>query len=380
MSKDSTPPFSRNAYDFSAIRFETFRSFSVRLGFLVASFPLLTLLPDCLELPDMAFLFLLRRGIATLLLLIYPLAMVCRAPRRALPWVLYGSVIILFFFMVHEQTLNSKVMQIVITGTCMFFLTPLMGILFSWKENLICELVLLLVIVFMLHWFLGLSPMFFRLATVGSLMVFTIDFINRQFERLLRVQHSYLRRIEKMAIRDALTGQYNRRYFFAIGSRVLKQSTRSGRPASMAILDLDHFKSVNDRFGHDAGDVVLRETAHCVMREVRETDLVARLGGEEFVILLPEANQETGRLVAERIRQAIAALSIPVEGPLCTIQVTASLGLAEAQPGLDSLKTLLKRADQALYRAKQTGRNRVALAGPLSSDVNLVAPQAFELK
>jgi diguanylate cyclase (GGDEF)-like protein len=213
----------------------------------------------------------------------------------------------------------------------------------------------------MLHRFLGPSPMFLRLGIVGLLMVVTIGFVNRQFERLLRSQHCYLRRIEKMAIRDVLTGQYNRRYFFAIGSRILKQCARSQRPASLAILDLDHFKRVNDRFGYDTGDVVLRETARCMGREVRETDLVARLGGEEFAMLLPEANLETGRLVAERVRQAIAALSIPVEDPVRAIQVTASLGLAEARPGLDTLKTLLKRADEALYRAKLAGRGRVVL-------------------
>jgi len=372
MAGTSAPLSGRNANDFSLIRFETFRSFSIQLGFLVASFPLLTLVPDCLEFPDLAFQLLLRRVFASLLLLVCPMAMVWQAPRKALPWTLYGSVILLFFFMAQEQAWHNQVLHLAITGTFLFFLTPFIGTPFSWKENLLCEAVLLVTFVFMLHRFLGLSPMFFRLAIVGSLMVLTIGFVNRQFERLLRTQHSYLRRIEKMAIRDALTGQYNRRYLFAIGGQVLKQSIRSGRPASLAILDLDHFKSVNDRFGHDAGDVVLRETAHCMSREVRDTDLVARLGGEEFVILLPEANQETGRLVAERIRQAIAALSIPVEGPVGAIQVTASLGLAEAQPSLDTLKTLLKRADQALYRAKLTGRNRVAMSA-------LVAPIQLEL-
>lgn len=252
-------------------------------------------------------------------------------------------------------------MQLVITGTFLFILTPLVGILFSWKENLFCELVLLVMYVSMLHRLLGPSPMFLRLGIAGSMMVVTIGFVNRQFERLLRSQHCYLRRIEKMAVRDVLTGQYNRRYFFAIGSRILKHSARSQRPATLAILDLDHFKRVNDRFGHDTGDAVLRATAQCMEREVRETDLVARLGGEEFAILLPEANLETGRLVAERIRQAIAALSIPVEGPVRAIHVTASLGLAEVRPRLDTLKTLLKRADQALYQAKLAGRDRVVL-------------------
>lgn len=362
MAWKSTPPSGNSAKDFSTTRFETFRPFSIRLGFLVASFPLLTLVPDCLELPDLVFQLILRRGIATLLLLAFPLALLWQAPRKVLPWILYGSVILLFLFMAQEQALHNQVMQMMVTGSFLFFLTPLIGLLFSWKENLLCELVLLIIFVFMLHRFLGLSPMFFRLEIGGLLMVTTTGFVNWQFERLLRIQHANFRRIEKMAIRDVLTGQYNRRYFLAIGGRILKQSTRSGRPASLAILDLDHFKSVNDQFGHDVGDAVLRETAQCMGREVRETDLIARLGGEEFVILLPEASQEDGRLVAERVRLAIAGLSIPVEDPVREIHVTASLGLAEVKPSLDSLNTLLKRADRALYHAKASGRNRVVLA------------------
>ncbi len=310
----------------------------------------------------MAFWLFLRRGIGTFLLLAFPLALILRAPKRVLPWILYGSVILLFLFMAQEQALHNQIMQMVITGTLLFFLTPLIGIVFSWKENLFCELALLVIYISMLHRFLGASPMFVRLGIIGLLMVITSAFVTWQFELLLRAQHSNYRRIEKMAMRDVLTGQYNRRYFFAIGGRILKQSLRSKRSTSLAMVDLDHFKAVNDRYGHDAGDVVLRETAHCMEREVRETDIVARLGGEEFVILLPEANQEEGRQIAERIRLAIAALSIPIDGPAKAIQVTASLGLAQAMPGTESLKGLLRRADHALYRAKEAGRNQVALS------------------
>jgi diguanylate cyclase (GGDEF)-like protein len=164
-----------------------------------------------------------------------------------------------------------------------------------------------------------------------------------------------------MAIKDVLSGQYNRRYFLGIGARIMQRCKRYGRPISLAIVDIDHFKRVNDRFGHDAGDVVIRETARCMRQRIRETDLLARWGGEEFVILLPESDQETSSLVAERVRQDIEAMSIVVGGLSDPLTITASLGVAKAKPELDSLMTLIKKADQALYRAKEAGRNRVVL-------------------
>jgi diguanylate cyclase (GGDEF)-like protein len=161
-----------------------------------------------------------------------------------------------------------------------------------------------------------------------------------------------------------LTGICNRRYFLELGERLLKQGARSKRPASLIMLDLDHFKAVNDQYGHAAGDAVIRESARLMIREVRETDLVARIGGEEFAILLPETGQETGSNVAERVRKGIEALAIPFEGRPHPLRITASLGLALADIGTDSLDSLLSKADQALYQAKEAGRNRVVYQEP----------------
>jgi two-component system cell cycle response regulator len=127
------------------------------------------------------------------------------------------------------------------------------------------------------------------------------------------------------------------------------------------MLDLDHFKAVNDQYGHPAGDDVLRELAQRMLRQVRSVDLVARLGGEEFVAVMPETNLSGASAVAERLRIAIADEPFTVTASGERLPVTASIGIATSENG-DSVETLLKRADDALYIAKNGGRNRVVSA------------------
>jgi diguanylate cyclase (GGDEF)-like protein len=154
------------------------------------------------------------------------------------------------------------------------------------------------------------------------------------------------------ATKDPLTGLANRRSFFQEAARLMQTSNR---PVALLMIDLDHFKSINDQFGHTVGDEVLRIFAKTASANLRPSDLVGRLGGEEFAVLLPAASQEGAWLVAERLRSAFAAAS--VSG--LSIQATASVGLSILDPGQD-MSTLLDLADQALYRAKAGGRNRVA--------------------
>jgi diguanylate cyclase (GGDEF)-like protein len=153
---------------------------------------------------------------------------------------------------------------------------------------------------------------------------------------------------------DALTGLANRRSFFQEAARLIASGSR---PVALLMIDLDHFKSINDQFGHAVGDKVLKIFAQTSVGHLRPTDLVGRLGGEEFAVLLMNASQEGALLVAERLRSAFAAAAATVDG--LPIHATASVGLSLLHPGQD-MSALLDLADQALYRAKATGRNRVA--------------------
>lgn len=167
-------------------------------------------------------------------------------------------------------------------------------------------------------------------------------------------------RIVEMAVTDELTGLRNRRYLYQRLAEELARARRSRRPLSVALFDLDHFKLVNDRHGHDAGDEVLRAAAAMALRACRATDLVARVGGEEFLVMLPETDLEGATLIAERLRTWIEAMRVDYGGKAITM--TASFGLATlspAEPTSTDVHALVKRADEALYRAKAAGRNRV---------------------
>ena len=165
--------------------------------------------------------------------------------------------------------------------------------------------------------------------------------------------------VQRLAITDALTGLANRRHFFDVGDKEVDRSLRYNDPLSVVMLDVDYFKQVNDTYGHLIGDQALAEVA-CVCREsVRDIDLVAHYGGDEFVILLPETSSESASVAAERIRKASMELRISTEKGL--LHLTVSQGVASLEPGLQSLQELLSRADKALYSAKNSGRNRICI-------------------
>jgi diguanylate cyclase (GGDEF)-like protein len=174
-------------------------------------------------------------------------------------------------------------------------------------------------------------------------------------------------RLVRSGFTDALTGWHNRRYLQSRLQEELARCRRERTPLTCLMIDVDHFKSVNDRFGHLAGDELLRQLAQCIGGEVRGSDLSARYGGEEFVVLLPGTGIAAGFLLAERIRAAVAAEAFesPAGSPL---SVTVSIGVAEHSPAVDErdLKVvgerLLALADVALYEAKSGGRNAVARA------------------
>ncbi len=159
-----------------------------------------------------------------------------------------------------------------------------------------------------------------------------------------------LGRLSKEAQSDPLTGLANRRAM----TQLLELLEQTGQPYAVLALDIDHFKRVNDTFGHDAGDVALREIAAILQENSRSGDLACRAGGEEFTLILPDAEQATAAAIAERIRASIEVREVPTVGRL-----TVSIGVACQQPGTETAEAVLKQADERLYRAKEGGRNRV---------------------
>lgn len=166
----------------------------------------------------------------------------------------------------------------------------------------------------------------------------------------------------EMAVMDQLTGLHNRRYLDSHLSALFDESALRARSLSILILDIDHFKAVNDTYGHDAGDEVLREFANRVRACTRAIDVVARFGGEEIVAILPDTAIDAAYAVAERIREQVHNEPFIVQDGRHSINVTVSIGVTSRRAGDATAEVLFKRADQALYRAKQDGRNRVVRA------------------
>jgi len=212
-------------------------------------------------------------------------------------------------------------------------------------------------------WF-RLLGLFAGITVIFGLVQFRTSYLmhrRRLLEELVASQTRDLteanRRLQELASRDSLTGIYNRRYFIELAGVELERARRTGRPACLLLIDIDHFKRVNDTFGHAAGDEVLRGVVTSVGEQLRDSDLFARIGGEELIVLMPETGLEAGRLVAERLRCAIEAAQYPIPGR--TVGVTISIGLAITATPVEPLNELMERADRALYAAKAGGRNRV---------------------
>ncbi len=166
--------------------------------------------------------------------------------------------------------------------------------------------------------------------------------------------------LREQAITDSLTGLFNRRHFTELAHKELARARRHRHPTSLLMLDIDHFKRVNDRFGHPVGDAVLRQLAELLRAVVRAEDTAARVGGEEFALLLPRTPLEAGQQLAERIRHAVRESENLLPGGE---RLTLSLGVVVSSEGSDKLDRLYAAADAQLYRAKQAGRDRVCAAG-----------------
>lgn len=204
-----------------------------------------------------------------------------------------------------------------------------------------------------------------------------VDYVTKPFDLMeLRVRlRSALRMsdliemLARLAHIDGLTGLWNRAHFNDRWASSTSENHRNGRPLCIAMFDMDHFKSLNDTYGHPAGDAALQGFAKLIRRECRASDIPCRYGGEEFVLIMPGTNPEEGAIVCERIRQELAAMNWPAHPER---KVTVSIGIAGADDAVDvSQEDWLDATDKALYRAKKDGRDRVVTS-------NLASGQTFE--
>ncbi|MCG5536211.1 sensor domain-containing diguanylate cyclase [Ectothiorhodospira mobilis] len=190
----------------------------------------------------------------------------------------------------------------------------------------------------------------------------------RELEAALGESRALQQRFQSLSVMDELTGLHNRRYFFAEARILVARALRSAEPLAVAVLDLDYFKQVNDRFGHSVGDRVLRDVSHRVRSLIREGDILARLGGEEFVLLLPATDLDGAVKLGKRVRQVVADLRWSIKGE--ALSVTTSIGLcalsleapAQQMTPDEVLESLLARANAALYTSKDAGRDRLRIS------------------
>ena len=209
----------------------------------------------------------------------------------------------------------------------------------------LCSLSMLAAGTLMVHWWIG-AEVAFRFFLSLALTIVIVNII-------LNIIGDLQRRLIDQAITDPLTGAFNRRHMQTRLEEAIERGRRSGAASSLLILDIDHFKRINDAFGHEAGDHVLKELVALIRERSRKSDLLFRLGGEEFLLLLADTPPAAAIKVAEALRESVAEAHFPVAK-----EVTVSIGVSALEPA-DYVDSWVKRADGALYAAKEAGRNRV---------------------
>ncbi|MGR2740132.1 GGDEF domain-containing protein [Billgrantia sp. Q4P2] len=184
---------------------------------------------------------------------------------------------------------------------------------------------------------------------------------NRKLQKEIEERQLLEAQLRHMASTDPLTGIANRRHFFELAGREFSRAQREGTPLAICMVDIDLFKTLNDHHGHAVGDLVLTTVASCCASMLRDTDIIGRYGGEEFVIALPQADLETATFIAERLRHKVTSLRLPMLDEDLHLSVT--VGISQVEPNEARLELALQRADDALYAGKARGRNCVVVAG-----------------
>lgn len=242
-----------------------------------------------------------------------------------------------------------------------FFLTiPAYYLLLGKIAGVAITLVSMLILGFANHF--SLAPYSHNAVATGTAAMFYISaffyfYSDRTlsfFTRMMQSQEA----LRYQATRDPLTGQLNARAYYEIVNGMIAVARRENSPYCVFFVDLDHFKAINDTYGHKVGDLVLARAAQTLRSSIRESDVLGRVGGEEFSVYLPGTNLAGAMVLAEKLRKAIEALRIEAS-PQAILQITASIGIAECQPSHHDIADIQRDADQAMYIAKQSGRNRV---------------------
>ena len=191
----------------------------------------------------------------------------------------------------------------------------------------------------------------------------SFNLMTKQLDQTHKEQAESEKKYRLLAITDPLTGLSNRRHFFEVAFVEFDRSKRYSKPISVIMMDVDHFKKINDNYGHQVGDIIIKSVADRLKTALRGTDIPARYGGEEFIVLLPETAKSDAQAVAERIRENIQSKAIDADGNLMII--TASFGVSDYDGaiGYQTLEEVINSADKALYSAKNSGRNRVIVFG-----------------
>lgn len=222
---------------------------------------------------------------------------------------------------------------------------------------LVLGLVVLLGFLLIAFQITSLSPIQLMVG-LGCLGLIATPLISYFFVQTIHKLETSQQEVHRLSYTDELTGLFTRQYFFEVAHRELLSSYRYGYPVSLLMVDIDGFKRVNDTCGHLVGDHTLRNCAKVIQESLRETDFFARFGGEEFVVLMPHANQEQAMMVAERVRVAIESLLIMSEGH--EVKITASIGLTSTDSGSFEITELVSQAEAALEASKVKGGNKVS--------------------
>ena len=299
------------------------------------------------------------------ILLLYPLGLLAEVPRVFLPWLYAGVVLTTEGVFLHLLSYLETGLVYGIAGFMYWFILPVfLGLSFSAHVNAIIFLAIALLPNILVP--LGVSPDFELIkynALIWPTCVVGI-FITLLLDKLYRRIFFYRRKAEALARVDDLTGIANRRYFMELSTRLLETCRRNKIPLSVIMFDIDHFKSINDQYGHPGGDKVLQQFVEVLQGRLRKSDFLGRYGGEEFAVILPQTPPDKSFQLAEEIRQKVMDTPVKIdEGVVLHLQMSAGVsGVDSVRDGI-TLEELIKHSDDALYEAKRSGRNRVVLNG-----------------
>ena len=350
--------------DYLQERFAEYRRFALRLGVVTVFLPLALSLRDYMDdarggLHTLPYRLLMSAG-----LLAYVATLALRAPRRVVLLAAYAAVLAID---VVASTVWGMVPIHRVVGFAdymyLFLLAPLLLLPLSLREA--AGVMVAACALPNLQAALGIGPGF-------SLALFNLvmwpacglaAFWLYEFDLVSRGLHLAQRQMREQAMRDPLTRLGNRRYFEERSGAALAAARRYGRSLAVLMIDIDSFKTVNDRHGHGAGNEVLRALAAKLASSLRESDVCGRIGGEEFAVVLPEEGLEQAAAVGGRLRGAVERMRIDAGSAHGRVECTISVGVAAFPRDGDTLEALLERADARLYLAKESGRNRVVASG-----------------